>query len=131
MPRAPPDRVEVLRIELGPFERARLDAFIAAETATKVLGTAEGVLETVLRALSDNSFALLLVMWFGLYGITIVPPSEGEDLNSWYQVAWQALADASAVREAEGFAETAEAGVHFYLSWLNPLGLYNRIKGAI
>jgi len=130
VPRAKPDRVEVLRVELGKYERERLDAFLAAQTAGSLIDSSVSLIDTIFGALKDNSFLILVWLWLAKYGINATRPTEDDDPANWLESVIALVADASAVQEAGFTAEGAIEGAEFYISWLTPIGLYRLFKGG-
>ena len=130
MPRAKPDRVEVLRIELGKYERERLDAFLAAQTAGSLIDSSVSLIDTIFGALKDNSFLLIVWLWLAKYGIDVTRPTEDDDPANWLESAIKIVSDASEVYEEGLTAGGVVEGAEFYISWLTPIGLYRLIKGG-
>jgi len=131
--RAKPDRVEVLRLELGKFERERLDGFLAAQTAGSLIDSGVSLLDTIFGALKDNSFLLLVWLWLAKYGIDVTRPTEDTDPANWIESTLAIIADASEVAEAYEAGDYAGVGVEageFYISWLTPIGLWRLFKGG-
>jgi len=130
VPRAKPDRVEVLRVELGKYERERLDAFLAAQTAGSLIDSSVSLIDTIFGALKDNSFLLIVWLWLANYGIDVTRPAEDDDPANWLETAIALVSDASDVQEAGFTAEGVGEAAEFYISWLTPIGLYRLIKGG-
>ena len=71
MPTRKPDQVITHRVELGAYERERLDSLIAAQSFNKVA-------TPIVAGMSDVSFMVVLAGLLTLWGVPIVMPTGSE-----------------------------------------------------
>lgn len=74
MPTRKPDQVITHRIELGAYERERLDSIIAAQSFNKVA-------TPIVAGMSDVSFMVVLGGLLTLWGVPIVLPTGSDASN--------------------------------------------------